>query len=110
MSETPLHTEHFTAKERAMSTPWHNTCTHHHPTTGSCSIPPLQIWALGCEHQDSQPGRRKTGNSTMCWDSRCCKIAGNTGSFAGGNELGTHSQQVFFHCHNRGHDPQVLQD
>lgn len=24
MSETFLHTEHFTAKERAMSTAWHN--------------------------------------------------------------------------------------
>lgn len=59
MSEMPLHTEHFTAKERAMSTPWHNICTHHHPTTGSCSIPPLRVWALGCDYQDSQPGKEE---------------------------------------------------
>lgn len=50
----------------------------------------------------------------MCWGSRCCQIAENMGPFAGGNELGTHSLgptvNGFFHCHNRGHDPQVLQD
>lgn len=57
---------------------------------------------------------RRAGKSTMCWGSRCCQIAGNMGPFAGGNELGTHSLgptvNGFFHCHNRGHDPQVLQD
>lgn len=42
----------------------HTLAQHLHPpppqhSTGSCSIPPLRVWALGCEHQDSQPGKEE---------------------------------------------------
>lgn len=45
------HTENFTAKARAVSTPWHNTCTQHHPSTAqAAAVIPLSsfgLWDVG---------------------------------------------------------------
>lgn len=71
MSETVLHTEHFTANERAMSTPWHNTCTRHHPAQAAAVFPFSRFGLWDASARIDSLAGRKAGNSTLCWDSKC---------------------------------------
>lgn len=86
--------EHTLGTPPAAATPQHST---------------VQVWALDVSTRTDSLAGRRADTSTMCWGSRCCQIAGTWVLWLMAVSWRP-TVSGFSHCHNRGHDPRVLQD